>query len=473
MDELLSWSAVEMVAAIRRKTLSPVELVDAVLDRIEARNDLNAFVTVTREEARAAARQAEKAVSADQGLSPLHGIPFSVKDVTNTEGVRTSLGSAALENHVPASDAISVARAKQAGAILIGKTTTPEFAHKIHTSTVDGGLTLNPYHPGVTCGGSSGGAAVAVAAGMGPLALGTDGGGSVRIPASCCGVVGLKPTLGRIPDTDGLDLFGATAHVGPLARSVADTRLFFKAIEGFDINDPYGQAVLPAQRACHDMRGLRVGWMPRCGNSQVDHDVLRLCSEAVAHMADMGAVVEEIEIDFAQLEASFFVLMETRVYRSLLPHIETFRDRIDPSILPHFDNGSRYSSLDYLEALATRSRAFKTVQSVLSRFDVITSPTVASPPLPHEQDPHGPITVNGIEVGRVRHSWYPYTLGFNMTGHPALSIPCGFDKEGLPVGFQIAGRWHDEDFLLDVAGLVEQAVNFQPKSFAQVSSRNG
>src|SRR5690606_3798674 len=143
---------------------------------------------------------------------------------------------------VPASDAISVARAKQAGAILIGKTTTPEFAHKIHTSTVDGGLTLNPYHPGVTCGGSSGGAAVAVAAGMGPLALGTDGGGSVRIPASCCGVVGLKPTLGRIPDTDGLDLFGATAHVGPLARSVADTRLFFKAIEGFDINDPYGQA---------------------------------------------------------------------------------------------------------------------------------------------------------------------------------------------------------------------------------------
>jgi aspartyl-tRNA(Asn)/glutamyl-tRNA(Gln) amidotransferase subunit A len=470
MEDVLSLPATELAHAIRSRRVSPVELVDAVLNRIEERADLNAFVTVSHQEAREAARKAEKAVVEGAQLAALHGLPFSVKDSILTKGMRTTFGSATMANFVPDRDAVPVARAKHAGGILIGKTTTPEFEHKIHTSTVDGGLTLNPYHPGVTCGGSSGGAAVAIATGMGPLALGTDGGGSVRIPASCCGVVGLKPTLGRIPDPDAPDLFAGTSHIGPMARDVESTRLLFAAIEGFTSEDPYGQAALPPARHCEDMRGLRVAWMPRCGNKVVDEDVARLSRDAVAQMDAMGASVDEIELDFAGLEPTFFVFMETKVYRMLAPHIDSFRDCIDPTILPHFENGSRYTARDYVDALAVRSEMFKKVQSVFASFDVIASPTAAAPPLPHEQDPHGRLTIHGQQVGRVRQSWYPYTLGFNMTGNPAISIPCGLTPSGLPVGFQLAGKWYDEELLFDVARLTERALNFKPKSFGRAQS---
>lgn len=463
MTHLADLSAHELARGIRRRDYSPVEVTDAVLARIEERRDLNAFVTVTGDAARAAAREAEQAVMRSEALPPLHGLPFSVKDMTWTQGVRTTYGSHVFENFVPDSDAESVARARAGGAILVGKTTTPEFAHKIHTSTPMGGLTLNPFSPDVTCGGSSGGAAVAVAAGMGPLALGTDGGGSVRIPASCCGIVGLKPTLGRIPDSEAADAFAATAHVGPMARDVADTRLLFEAIEGFHRNDPYGQAALPRAEGPWDMNGLRVGWMRLCGNSRVEQEVDRLTSLAVSRMEAMGARIEEVEVDFASLEPHFFVFMETRMYRSLKDHIDRFRDRIDPTIIPHFENGGRHTSLDYFEALSARARAFKQVQAILERVDVIASPTMASPPLPHGQDPHGPIVIDGVELGRVRHSWYPYTLGFNMTGHPAISIPCGLTAAGLPVGFQIAAGWYREELVFDVAAQLESALGFDSK----------
>ena len=468
MTHLADLSAHELARGIRRRDYSPVEVVDAVLARIEERRDLNAFVTVTGDAARAAARAAEQAVMRDEALAPLHGIPFSVKDMTWTQGMRTTYGSYIFEEFVPASDAESVARARAGGAILVGKTTTPEFAHKIHTSTPMGGLTLNPFSPDVTCGGSSGGAAVAVSAGMGPLALGTDGGGSVRIPASCCGIVGLKPTLGRIPDSEAVDAFAASAHVGPMARDVAGTRLLFEAIEGFHRDDPYGQAVPPQATERRDLKGLRVGWMRLCGNSRVEREVDRLTSRTVSQMEAMGARVEEVEVDFAGLEPYFFVFMETRMYRSLKDHIDRFRDRIDPTIIPHFENGSRHTALDYIEALSARTRAFKAVQAILERVDVIVSPTMAAPPLPHAQDPHGPVVIDGVEVGRVRHSWYPYTLGFNMTGHPAISIPCGLTEAGLPVGFQIAAGWYREELILDVAAQVESALGFEARPAGRV-----
>lgn len=467
MSDLADLSARAIARGIKAKEFSPVEVLDAVLDRIEERKDLNAFVTVTADEARVAAREAEDVVARGGDLAPLHGVPFSVKDMTWTKGAPTTFGSRIFADFVPGSDAESVARARASGAILIGKTTTPEFAHKIHTSTPMGGLTLNPYSPDVTCGGSSGGAAVAVAAGMGPLALGTDGGGSVRIPASCCGIVGLKPTIGRIPDLETADPFAASAHVGPMARDVADTRMLFDAIQGFHAGDPYGQARLPAVEPRNDLKGLRVGWMRLCGNSRVESEVHRLTTLAVTRLEELGAVIEEVEVDFAGMEPSFFVFMETRVFRSLRDHIDRYRDEIDPSLLPHFENGSRYTSVDYLEALSARGQMFRQVQSVLDRVDVIASPTMASPPLPHEQDPHGPITIDGVEVGRVRHSWYPYTMGFNMTGHPAISLPCGLTASGLPVGFQLAAKWYHEELILDVAARLEAALNFDARPARQ------
>src|SRR5581483_242668 len=218
MTEIADLSATALGAAIRAKQVSPVEAVDAALARIDARRELNAFMAVCADRARTEAKAAEQRVITGAPLPPLHGIPFSVKDLTNTEGVATTQGSALFAGHVPAADAVAVARMRAAGAILIGKTTTPEFGHKPMTEGPFFGRTLNPWNKDYTCGGSSGGAAVAVAARIGPIALGTDGGGSIRIPAACCGVVGLKATLGAVPNLQPPDLFGANSYVGPLAR---------------------------------------------------------------------------------------------------------------------------------------------------------------------------------------------------------------------------------------------------------------
>lgn len=454
MTDLADLKASELLAGYRSKTFSPVEVMEAVLARIEARRDLNAFITVIPEEARAAAKDAEARMQQGDDLPPLFGLPYSVKDLTLTKGVRTTFGSLAYADFVPDEDAVAVARAKAAGAILVGKTTTPEFGHKIHTAAPLFGLTRNPYDPDVTAGGSSGGAAVAVAAGMGPIALGTDGGGSVRIPSACCGTVGLKPTIGTVTNLQAGDLFASNVHVAPMARDVADTALLFEAVRGFDRRDPYGQASFPPDRPFDGFKGLRVAWMPRAGNP-IDTEIEEITTGVVRRMAAEGAVVEEIEIDFAALEPAFYIVLETLLASRAGPKLEEFRDRFDPTLLPHVESGLKHSSLSMAAAGAERTRYFKQVQAFLDRFDVIASPTLSAPPLPHTQDPHGPVTINGAKAGRVRASWYPYTFGFNLTGHPAISIPCGWTKSGLPVGFHLATDWYQEGFLLSVAKELE------------------
>ncbi|RAH97819.1 amidase [Acuticoccus sediminis] len=454
MTDLADLTATELAAGYRAGTFSPVEVVDAALARIEARADLNAFITVTADEARAAAREAEEAMQSGSELPPLFGLPYSVKDLTLTKGVRTTFGSRAYADNVPDEDAVAVARAREAGAILLGKTTTPEFGHKIHTSAPLFGRTLNPHSPDVTPGGSSGGAAVAVAAGMGPIALGTDGGGSVRIPSACCGTVGFKPTLGTIPNLQAGDLFSSNVHVAPMARTVADTALLFEAVAGFDRRDPYGQANLPFQMKVEGLAGLRVAWLPSAGNP-VDDEIAEITGRVVTMMADAGAIVDEIELDFASLEETFMFVLETLLASRARPILDKYRDQLDPTLLVHVDNGFKHSALELTGAGAARTRAFKAVQKVFEWADVIVSPTLSAPPLPHEQDPHGPVVINGKPAGRVRAAWYPYTLAFNLTGHPAISIPCGWTASGLPVGFHLAAPWYQERALLAVAADLE------------------
>src|SRR5215813_12854456 len=239
---MIQTDALTLARQIRTKEISPVAVIDAVLNRIEAlQPTVNAFITVTADHARDAARRAEAAVMAGERLGPLHGVPFSVKDLLFTKGVRSTMGSVIFAGQVPAEDAVPVRRLREAGAILIGKTTTPEFGHKPLTDSPLFGATRNPWNLARTSGGSSGGAAAAVATGQGPLALGTDGGGSIRLPASCCGIVGLKPTLGRVPHVHQADLFSTTSYIGPMARSVAETAACFDAIVGFDGRDPYSR----------------------------------------------------------------------------------------------------------------------------------------------------------------------------------------------------------------------------------------
>src|SRR5262245_52440918 len=291
---------------IRTKQVSPVAVVDAVLQRIEAlQPKVNAFITVTADEAREAARRAETAVMKGEALGPFHGVPFSVKDLVFTRGVRTTMGSLIFADQVPGEDAVPVRRLREAGAILVGKTTTPEFGHKPLTDSPLFGATRNPWDLSRTGGGSSGGAAVAVATGQAPLALGTDGGGSIRLPASCCGIVGLKPTLGRVPHVHQADLFSTTSYIGPMTRTVAEASACFDAIVGFDPGDPYSRPEPRDDPRDVDVRGRRIGWLPRVGNRLVDPDVLAACGAAVGHLEGGGGEAETVEVDFASFERAF------------------------------------------------------------------------------------------------------------------------------------------------------------------------
>ncbi len=456
--DLMDHGAVALAALVRRKEASPVEIVQAALARIEARRELNAFITVTADQALAAARHAEAAVMAGEPLGPLHGIPYSVKDLTLTAGVRTTMGSAIHEDFVPKDDAVAVTRAKAAGAILIGKTLTPEFGHKQVPTAPLFGRTLNPINPAYTPGASSSGAAAAVAAGMGPLALGTDGGGSIRIPAACCGIVGLKATLGVVPHLQAPDLYSANSFTGPMARDVADTRLLFEAIAGFDARDPWGAGSAPPRRAAPvSLRGLRVAWLPSAGN-RVDPEVEALTGAAVQAMAREGASVETVQLDFVSLEKHFLVVLQSLLAARVGANLERFGNRLDASLIDAVQKGRRHTAVDLHEATFAKTRCFNELQALFERFDVLVSPTLSAPPLPIDMDVSGEIEIAGRPAGTVRGAWYPYTYPMNLTGHPALSMPCGRSAIGLPIGLQLVGRWYDDHYLLDVAALVEQAL---------------
>ncbi len=453
MTDIADLSAVELAAAIAARRISPVEAVEAALDRIEARAELNAFVTVSAEQARAAAKDAEAAVQRGDPLGPLHGVPFSVKDLINTKGVRTTQGSKIFENFVPESDAVSVARSKAAGGILIGKTTTPEFGHKPEATSPVSGRTLHPTHPDRSPGASSTGSAVAVAAGMGQLSIGSDGGGSIRIPAACCGIVGFKATLGMIPHLQLPDLFGANSYVGPMARDVADTALFFEAMAGFDRMDPYGQAVLPPEKRVSDLRGLRVGWLPE-GGAKVDPEVAALTRAAVEAMSGQGAEVEEIDLDFKGLEPAFLTVLRAGLSSRVGPHVAKFGNQLDDTLLVRILEGAKLGANDLSAASYERTRFFRLLQQELDRFDVIISPVLTAPAIQISLDTAGEVEVAGNR-GTIRGAWYPFTYPLNLTGHPAISMPCGRTTEGLPVGLQIMGRWYADRMILDVAGLLE------------------
>jgi aspartyl-tRNA(Asn)/glutamyl-tRNA(Gln) amidotransferase subunit A len=454
MTAIAALSAIDLAAAIRAKTISPVEAVEAALTSIEEKCELNAFITVCADRARDEAKIAEAKVMRGEATGALHGIPFSVKDLTNTEGVATTQGSALFAGTVPAADAVAVARARAAGAILIGKTTTPEFGHKPFTEGPFFGRTLNPHSHGHTCGGSSGGAAVAVAAGMGPLALGSDGGGSIRIPAACCGVVGLKGTLGAIPNLQAPDLFGANSYIGPMARDVADTRLMFGALVGPDRRDPYGQVpALPCRRLAEGERP-RIAFLLRCGNI-LDPEVEAAIVEAMKRAEALGMIVEPIELDLVSLEPHFLVLLRSLLLARLGGHAARTPEKLDPTLIATIEAGRGYSAAELCEAQFARSSCFSKVQDILARYDVIASPTLSAPALPVGLDPMGSIEIAGQDGGTIRGAWYPYTFPFNLTGHPAISLPCGTSRIGLPIGLQLVGRWHEDAYLLDCAGRIE------------------
>ena len=462
-DDILFLSTTELLDAYAAKRLSPVEVVDAILARIEQlQPTLNAFVTVCGDEAREAARDAEQVLSQGKDAGAIIGIPISVKDLILTKGVRTTFGSAVFADNVPDRDAVAVHRLKAAGGILLGKTTTPALGHKTITSSLVSGVSRNPWNLELTCGGSSGGAAAAVASGQGSLAIGTDGGGSVRIPASCCGIVGLKPTLGRVPQESAPDLFGALGYLGPMARTVADAALMLSVMAGPDTADPWsqGQPPLPESMVAQNTsmpKELKAAWFPLLGNSILDSTIKEIVENAVNDLSGLGVHVEPEEDMLDPGDGMWRSIGYSAQYARMKSHLESTPDLIDPTLRANMEEGIQVSGLDLQRGLFARSDIYRAIETVFEKYDLMITPTLAAPPPVADFDAHEEIVIEGRPAGKLRAAWYGYTHPFNMSGHPAISLPCGWTDDGLPVGVQLVAPWYREDLLLRVAAAFEHA----------------
>ncbi|MGD9885438.1 MAG: amidase [Reyranella sp.] len=465
-DDLCRLPASTLCEQIAAKKVSPVELTKAVLARAEALQPvLNCFITLVPDQALAAARRAEDAVMRGETLGLLHGIPFAAKDLVNTAGVRTTFGSLHYEENVPKEDAVAAARMKQAGAILFGKTTTPEFGHKALTDAPLFGRTRNAWSAERTSAGSSGGAAVAVAAGIGPIGIATDGGGSTRIPAAANGMVGLKQSNGVIPHSQVADAFGNYTYVTPMTRTVMDTALMLQAMAGSHPSDPWSIGVpvpdyAAAARADGDLSGKRILYSATLGNSLVSRDVRAAFDEALKKLAALGAELIELDgvLSGSPLPdmAPIWKVINHTTWRARFDDLVRRPDnRLSSSLVRQVKMADAWSGVDYQQAMFQRTDLFRKVQGWFETADYLVTPTLSRTALPIEQDLFEPISIDGVEAGELRINWFPYTMPFNITGHPALTVCCGYATDGLPIGLQFVGRFRDEASVLRAAALYE------------------
>lgn len=453
-------SATALAAAIRAKKLSPVELVRAVYARLHETNvRINAFCTLTEEQATREAKEAEAAVMRGDRLGVLHGLPVSIKDLLFTRGVRTMSGSRTRENYVPNEDAPAVAKVLAAGAILIGKTTTPEFGFKAVTDSPLTGSTRNPWDTSKTAGGSSGGAGAAIAAGLGPLALGTDGAGSIRIPASFNGIFGLKPSYGRVavyPPNPVPFL----SHVGPMTRTVRDAALLLRVMAGPDERDLLSLPADPTDYvdACEGgIRGFRVAWSPTLGYAEVESEVASITDAAARSFEEtLGCHVEAADPGFPSLHRPFAVLWSMSYALRLQALLAQWRSRMDPDLVTLIEGASRFDASDFGEALARRSALGDTTREFFERFELLLLPSL--PVAAFAAGRGAPEGMTGTSGPLPPFpDWLPFTYPWNLTGQPAATVPCGFTKNGLPVGLQIVGRRFADATVLRAAAAFEDA----------------
>jgi aspartyl-tRNA(Asn)/glutamyl-tRNA(Gln) amidotransferase subunit A len=450
-DPICYTPATALARLIATREISPVAVTDAVLARAATVNPaLNIFAREMADTARADARAAEAAVMRGDKLGPLHGVPITIKDNVAIAGLPLANGSAVFLDAVPPADAVVVQRIRQAGAIIIGKTNLPEFAHKVVTDSPAFGTTRNPWNLERSPGGSSGGASAALAAGVAPLAVGTDGGGSIRCPASCTGVVGLKATLGLIPQETAPDAFACFFFCGPMARTVSDTALLLSVMAGPDGADPFSIGPRPAAPSAETkIPGLRVGWVEHFGRYRTDPAVADLMRAAMTSLEGQGAVVEPIHPACFDDVFEYYAVLATTNHATRFGHLPAiWGDRMSASIRASIANGQRYSGVEWMRAHTARTNLFRSVQTLFERFDVIATPTMTAPPKP--------LDAEGSIATEAYGEWAAPLYPFNLSGHPAISVPAGFTADGLPVGLQMVGPWFGEQRLLDVATVLEQ-----------------
>lgn len=466
--------ATELATRIERGDLSPVEVVELHLDRIESIDDeLNAFVHVAADRARQAARDAERAVERGDALGPLHGVPVAIKDLNDVAGMPTTDGSVPLADNVAQTSEPLVARLEEAGAIVLGKTNTPEFGHKATTDNRLFGPTATPFDLDRNAGGSSGGSAAAVAAGLAPLAQGTDGGGSIRIPSSWSGCYGLKPTWRRVPRRFRPNGFSHTpfSDAGPHARTVEDAAVMLEVMSGSHPTDPMvspddDAAYLDATQRSID--GLSIAYSPDLDVFPVDDRVATIVRDAAYAFEEAGGEVEEVTVGLEHSRERIISAYMTGFevgYAELARNLETthgidylgkHRAEASSRFVALIESGREYSGVEYKHADVVRTAVFDVVQELFEEYDLLVTPTLAVPPVKNESDGPtlGPTEVAGEPVDPIV-GWC-LTYPFNMTGHPAANVPAGFTDGGLPVGLQIVGKRYDEETVLAASAAFER-----------------
>lgn len=461
MNPILYKTTEELRALYLKKELSPVDVIDLMIKRIDQTNPLYNFVTSwDPEKNRKLAKQAEQLYQKGGEIPYLTGIPITIKDIVAVKDEPFTSGSYAFKNNIAKESDVLAQRLLDQGGINIAKTTLPEFCHKMLTDCPLFGYTKSPYNVEYSPGGSSGGAAVALIVGAGTMAVGSDGGGSIRCPSACSNLVGIKPTLGSIPDEHGPDVFNAYPMKGPMARTVIDCATMFAITAGtFSMTaqklegDLFNQfepdfSIATALSLKGSVKGLKVAYIEKFRKEPIDSDVSRLCRKAVENMQQQGAIVENVSGDIFNDVGDFYVLIHTTGHATHLgKFVKDYAEHMSLSLLDCIAEGKTFTAVEHQEAMDQRTVLWRNVQKLLKQYDVIISPTLTSP-------------MQKLEAGGAMNTelfkkWCPYTYPFNLTGNPALSVPVGLSSEGFPVGLQIVGPWHSEKRLFEVAKFLE------------------
>ncbi len=464
-EDICFMSACDMKDAIMRQELTSQEITETIIERIEKINPIiNAYCTPTFDLARKLAKKADQAVKNGEKLGLLHGIPTSIKDLFLTKGIRTTLGSLIYENNIPEDDEVVVKRLKEAGIVILGKTNTPEFGYAGVTHNAIFGKTRNPWNTERIPGGSTGGGAAAVGSGLGPLALGNDGGGSVRIPAACCGVFGHKPSLGRVPVFPRIELHAESyVHIGPIVRYVKDAALMLDAIKGPHDGDRYS---LPDDKTSYleniskKPDKLKIGCSIDLGFAKIiDPDIEKNVFDSTKKFEELGWTVENVKLKIKKPNTAFYTFYTADYAYDLKSKLKDWRDKIDPELIKMVDAGFGYSGFDVMRAMSQRTKLYEAFYKFFKNYDILITPTIAIPPF--ELGIMFPPQINGKNVSPT--AWMPFTFPFNFTGHPASSIPCGWTDEGLPIGMQIVGNRFNDLLVLQVSQAFEEIAPWQEK----------
>ena len=462
-DELAFASATDLLELIATKQVSPVELTQLYFSRIDRLDSqLNAYLLLTREEAMRAAKAAEEAVIRGEDLGALHGLPISIKDTQMTKGVRTTQGSLLFKDRIPERDAAVVERVREAGAIMLGKTNAPEFGLVGTCENRLGDHGRNPWNTDRTPGGSSGGAAAAMAACLCPLATGGDGGGSIRIPASFCGIYGIKPTQGRVSGYSGVEGPAMPNHFGqqgPLSRTVRDSALLLQVMAGHDPRDPTSlRETVPdfVGAVDRDIRGLRIAWSADYGFAAVDPEVLDVTSKAAHLFEELGCHVEDSDLVLDSPYDAYGPIYEASAYASYGQYLESHGEQMTYYARDFIEAGSKVTATDYARALGLIDRLKAQMTDLFEEYDLLLSPTLALPSLPVGEFPE---EIAGRPVYPHRYfSFHPFTYPINAIGHAAASIPAGFSSDGMPIGLHIVGRKGGEETVIAASAAFERAM---------------